>query len=174
MSKWSDYGKKVAGDTGGKFIRVKDGEAVQFVVMDAEPGERHQLFPSEEEAKRGVKPQDVSPGTPGARVTIGVAVYGIVAKAPQILQLTRVTFVKLTEKLAKFGDDRIFELSRKGSGLSTEYTIDHIGPMTDAQKATVAREMPCDLVESGFTVMQLGAPAERQPGEEVNADGIPF
>ncbi len=155
MSKWADYGSKAKESAGGgMFVRLTDGSSIKFIVQ-GDPCEAHKLFP-----EGGGKPTDVPPGTAGANVKIMLVAFDVDAKGNKVLQLTPNTFVDLAEKIAEFGDDHIFRVKRKGSGMTdTRYSVDHIGSATPEQLETAAGQDPIDLEEYGGRPMAISAAA---------------
>lgn len=168
MSKWNDYASNVKGSGNGKFVNLKDGERVTFAIM-GDPGEQHLLFP-----QGGGKPTEVKAGTPNAQVKIGLPIYDLDQKAPRLLQISVPTFKDLASLVGELGEDRSYRVSRTGSTKTdTRYFVTSIDRLTPEQTATIRRESPVDLVESGFTPLSLET--QRQPGDEPqDASGIPF
>lgn len=166
MSKWKQYSERAGRAAGGMFVRLKSGEAVRFVVV-GDPHERHLIFP-----EGGGKPEDVSPGTPGATVQIGLEVYDTDKLSLRILQLTPNTFAGLADKLAEFGDERVYRIKRTGEGLKTRYAVDHVGPATDEQVEHLSQQDRLDLEQYGWTPIEIAedpAPVAAAPAGKKGA-----
>ncbi len=165
MSKWQGYADNMKGSGDGKYVNLKDKEQITFTIM-GDPGEQYLKFPD-----GGGKPTQVKAGTTGAQHKIGIPIYDTKQKAARFLQLTVNTFKDLAALVAELGEERIFRVSRTGSGLTdTKYTVTSIDRMDDALKAEVAKATPVELDEAGFSPILVQS-FERQAGDE---DPIPF
>jgi len=118
MSSWDDIEKRAeeAAKQGGIFVRLKDGESVVGLFC-GEPhsyetvwtGKASELY--DEQKHAGMKP------------TLRIALNFFTGGAMKVIDLNATTFRKLCQARHKYGLDKLFEVSRHGNGVDTEYSI---------------------------------------------------
>jgi hypothetical protein len=149
--------------TGGGYLQVSklaDGGSVRFALLSDEPLEFYETWGTSSDGKS--KPfrflheptyEDVvvemgdfepregrgGPGTADIKFAIAVPVYSFDAGAVQVLSLTQKSILKELDQISQMEDYAEllawdFQLSKKGSGLLTEYTLRPVPRKKGAQE----------------------------------------
>lgn len=167
------YGASSARSGGdGLFIKLTDGDSVDFVVYDD---------PHEEVTKwTDGKSEPCDRSDPDARVSILLPVYVVSKRAKgatkseavgntKILRLTERTFGLLCETMDEpdiGGLMQVYRLKRQGAGLDTKYGIQRISaPDDSARRAYDAASYP-DLAKYGTPLEPRSAPEATEPLDE--------
>jgi hypothetical protein len=176
MGRWGDYKNQAPkGGSGGKYIKLADGDKVRFALTDTEPGQRIQHW---------LDGKVVPEGSKGALADtkIMLCVYDVDAKSMRVLSVTPNTFARLCDKAEKFGEDKspnIYELERQKKNGKVQYELDRLDRMTPEQITARDREPVIDVFEEqGVEALPEAAsvvlkPAAVPAGQPADAD-IPF
>jgi len=138
--------------TGGGYLQVSkltDGGSVRFALLSDEPLEGYECWGSTADGQSKPfrfdyepTPEDITaemgdyqpregrggPGTVDIKFFIAVPVYNFDAGTVQVLSLTQKSIIKELDQISQMEDyenllDWDFSLSKKGTGLLTEYTL---------------------------------------------------
>jgi len=141
-----------AGSSGGGYLQVSklaDGGSVRFALLAAQPLEGYEVWASSPEGQSKPfrfetepTPEDVvvelgefepregrgGPGTVDIKFFIAAPVYSYDSGRVQVMSLTQKSIIKELDQISQLDDydDLLawdFNLSKKGSGLLTEYTL---------------------------------------------------
>jgi hypothetical protein len=168
--------------TGGGYLQVSklpDGGSVRFALLSDEPLEFYETWGTSSDGKS--KPfrfsyeptyEDVvvemgdfepregrgGPGTADIKFAIAVPVYSFDAGAVQVLSLTQKSILKELDQISQMEDYAEllawdFQLSKKGSGLLTEYTLRPVPRKKGAQEHIDAAWL--EAKSNGFDISRL-------------------
>lgn len=157
MGRWSNYANSVK-SSGGKYIRLKDGDAVKFAVTDADVGKRRTWW---------LDGKKVAEGTPESKMSekMVLCVYDVDQQSMRVLEITGPTFRTLCEKVDEFGEDRIYRIKRyKDQKGFVAYAIDNFDRMPEDLIAKIAREPLIDILsEDEVEELDVEEPAPPPP-----------
>jgi hypothetical protein len=168
--------------TGGGYLQVSklpDGGSVRFALLSDEPLEFYETWGTSSDGKS--KPfrfdfeptyEDVvtemgdfepregrgGPGTADIKFAIAVPVYSFDAGTVQVLSLTQKSILKELDQISQMEDYAEllawdFQLSKKGSGLLTEYTLRPVPRKKGAQEHIDAAWL--EAKSNGFDISRL-------------------
>lgn len=132
-SAWDDAAKMVESATGGRFMKLADGESA-VVVFVGDPHPREVAFVD----GRYLDASD--PDAAGAKATTRVAinVVHLHNMQVQVLEQGATFFRDLLAIRKKYGLDKwAFEITRQGTGLTTKYKILPDTQLSDEQRAKI-------------------------------------
>lgn len=168
--------------TGGGYLQVSklaDGGSVRFALLSDEPLEFYECWGSSPEGQSKPfrfdyepTPEDVAaemgdfepregrggPGTIDIKFAIAVPVYNFDTGNVQVLSLTQKSIIKELDSISSLEDyeDLLawdFNLSKKGSGLTTEYTLRPLPRKKGAQEHIDAAWI--EAKSNGFDISRL-------------------
>lgn len=168
--------------TGGGYLQVSklpDGGSVRFALLSDEPLEFYETWGTSSDGKS--KPfrfdfeptfEDVvaemgdfepregrgGPGTADVKFAIAVPVYSFDAGAVQVMSLTQKSILKELDQISQMEDYAEllawdFQLSKKGSGLLTEYTLRPVPRKKGSQEHIDAAWL--EAKSNGFDITRL-------------------
>lgn len=199
MAGWKDKYGKAAKSGDGLFVKLEDGDAVDFIVHPA--GEPHEQVSYFDEAEGKSVKCDRS--HPSAQVKILVAAYIVNkrakgAKAADVVGDTKIirfgtgAFRDLCDAMDEAdigGTEQVYRLKREGSGLKTKYKVNRITAATPEQiRSASGTDLPdlgkygdpIEADEEGDTTpaptVAKGKPATRvaEPLPVMDDSDIPF
>lgn len=171
---WAAYTKRASansGESGGKYIRLKnDGDKVKVVILGA-PMERWAYRDSSGSVSNA--PPGVAKEHDDHWVGYMVNVYNVDAKAPAILDMSPGLLKAVGAVLEDFDTDRVFLVKRSGTGKSTTWSVQNVDKLDYELRALIAGEQPFDLEDEGCVSMvdETATPDVPAPGAD---DDIPF
>lgn len=196
MADWTTFGKRSGGSSGGRFLRpnkLKDGESVRFRILGSfvEGWERWTKDNKPVLAHDGEpwpKDKEWRPGKDGAaKMFSAMPVWNVTEEAVQVFAFTQASiadalrgYVEHEEYGVPTGYD--LTLSRKGTGMDTEYTL--VASPPKAVSAKVAKAWS-EVVDAGFDLEELFSggdpfapkgvvPFPPASEDEAEQDEIPF
>jgi hypothetical protein len=150
LSKAASAAVSTSGAGGGylQLSKLPDGGSVRFAMLSDEPLEFYECWGTCDGASRPFRfdyeptPEDITaemgdfepregrggPGTADVKFAIAVPVYNYESGKVQVLQITQKSILKELDSISQMEDyeDLLswdFSISKKGSGLTTEYTV---------------------------------------------------
>ena len=171
-----------AGSSGGGYLQVSklaDGGSVRFALLAAQPLEGYEVWASSPEGQSKPfrfdfepTPEDITqelgdfepregrggPGTVDIKFFIAAPVYNFDAGSVQVLSLTQKSIIKELDQISQLDDydDLLawdFNLSKKGSGLLTEYTLRPVPRKKGSQEHIDAAWI--EAKSAGFDIARL-------------------
>jgi len=167
MSRWNRY-KEQTPSSGGKYVKLQDGDSITFALTNTEPGQRVQWW---------LDGKPVSESTEGAQpdMKIMICIYDVKLRAMRLLSLTPNTFVRLCEKISEFGEDFTFRVKRLKKHGKVQYEIDRMDRLTPEQRQARDREKPFDPLDENDVTALPQAQTEQTQGEQAPIDeAAPF
>ena len=136
MSDWSRFKgafQSSGGAPSGRFINLKDNEAVTFYLPPQTPGMEESWWKDKSK---------VDHDTPGAEKSVKVvlSVWDMRAQCHRILRLTPPTFLRLIDKVSKDGGERPYTLSRSRRSGKVSYEVDKEDRLDAATLERIRRE----------------------------------
>jgi hypothetical protein len=171
-----------SGSTGGGYLQVSkltDGGSVRFALLSDQPLEGYEVWGANTEGQSKPfrfeyepTPEDIAtemgdfepregrggPGTVDIKFFVAAPVYNFDAGAVQVMSLTQKSIIKELDQISQMDDyeDLLawdFNLSKKGSGLLTEYTLRPVPRKKGAQEHIDAAWI--EAKSSGFDITRL-------------------
>jgi hypothetical protein len=170
-----------SGTTGGGYLalsKLPDGGSVRFAMLSDEPLEFYECWGTCDGASKPFRfdfeptPEDVTsemgdfepregrggPGTIDVKFAIAVPVYNYESGKVQVLQITQKSILKELDSISQMEDyeDLLswdFSISKKGSGLTTEYTVRPVPRKKGSQEHIDAAWL--EAKSEGFDISRL-------------------
>jgi hypothetical protein len=170
-----------SGTTGGGYLalsKLPDGGSVRFAMLSDEPLEFYECWGTCDGASKPFRfdyeptPEDVTaemgdfepregrggPGTIDVKFAIAVPVYNYESGKVQVLQITQKSILKELDSISQMEDyaellSWDFSISKKGSGLTTEYTVRPVPRKKGAQEHIDAAWI--EAKSEGFDISRL-------------------
>ena len=170
-----------SGSSGGGYLQLSklpDGGSVRFAMLSAEPLEFYEAWGSSDGASKPFRfdreptPEDITaemgdfepregrggPGTIDVKFAIAVPVFNFESGKVQVLQITQKSILKELDQISQMEDyeDLLawdFSISKKGTGLLTEYTVRPVPRKKGAQEHIDAAWI--EAKEAGFDISRL-------------------
>jgi hypothetical protein len=170
-----------SGNSGGGYLalsKLPDGGSVRFAMLSDEPLEFYECWGTCDGASKPFRfdyeptPEDVTaemgdfepregrggPGTIDVKFAIAVPVYSYDSGKVQVLQITQKSILKEMDSISQMEDyeDLLswdFSISKKGSGLTTEYTVRPVPRKKGSQEHIDAAWL--EAKSEGFDISRL-------------------
>ena len=126
-------------DQGGEFFKLGDGDSARVVFTGA-PGPKKTTTAPWGEISRYPTP-----------------LYNLESKCAQTWDLSSTVLKELLRVRRKHGVDCVYEVERVGSGLDTEYRLDHLGQLTDEIRAAMGTPVSSDRQPDAEPTQTAGA-----------------
>jgi hypothetical protein len=144
--------------SGGGYLQVSklpDGGSVRFALLSEEPLDFFECWGTSPE---GTKPGRGGPGTVDVKPAMAVPVYNFETGSVQVMSLTQKTVVQELQSISLMEDykeilDWDFIISRKGTGLTTEYKTVPVPRRKGAQEHIDAAWI--EAKSNGFDISRL-------------------
>jgi hypothetical protein len=180
LSKQASAAVSSTGAGGGYLTlsKLPDGGSVRFAMLSDEPLEFYECWGSCDGASKPFRfdyeptPEDITsemgdfepregrggPGTVDVKFAIAVPVYNYESGKVQVLQITQKSILKELDSISQMEDyeDLLswdFNISKKGSGLTTEYTVRPVPRKKGAQEHVDAAWL--ESKSEGFDISRL-------------------
>lgn len=184
MGKWGSYAQstksKGGGGGGGLFLKIEDGQSVEFMVPPTSvPHRRYRRW-----LQGAGKYEDVAGPGEGVQERILLGVMEVMSGEAKVLEMAASTFRDLAGCLDHpkvGGTDQIYEIARTGQGKDTRWKIQRIDRAEPAQVAQCGRLSLPDLGQWADPIQASdpepapvrGRNAPKQPEPELDPD-VPF
>lgn len=170
-----------AGSSGGGYLQLSklpDGGSVRFAMLSAEPLEFYEAWGSSDGVTKPFRfdyeptPEEITkemgdfepregrggPGTIDVKFAIAVPIFNFDSGKVQVLQITQKSILKELDQISQMEDyeDLVawdFSISKKGSGLLTEYTVRPVPRKKGVQEHIDAAWI--EAKEAGFDISRL-------------------
>lgn len=170
-----------SGNSGGGYLalsKLPDGGSVRFAMLSDEPLEFYECWGTCDGASKPFRfdfeptPEDVTsemgdfepregrggPGTIDVKFAIAVPVYNYESGKVQVLQITQKSILKEMDSISQMEDyaellSWDFSISKKGSGLTTEYTVRPVPRKKGSQEHIDAAWL--EAKSEGFDISRL-------------------
>ena len=170
-----------SGNSGGGYLalsKLPDGGSVRFAMLSDEPLEFYEAWGTCDGASKPFRfdyeptPEDITsemgdfepregrggPGTVDVKFAIAVPVYNYESGKVQVLQVTQKSILKELDSISQMEDyeDLLswdFSISKKGSGLTTEYTVRPVPRKKGSQEHIDAAWL--EAKSEGFDISRL-------------------